>query len=143
MYCQELEGHSWVNTLPARLLWFTGGAAGIGQVTAERLLPPGRQSGCGLGYQSGRRRKPLFRRIKAGGGEAVFVPANVARQMRSKPDGCRDRFITPSGLRISTTPVSRLTGTKAGRRNEDVFRPDHGDVNVKGGLAVCMRFEIP
>lgn len=126
-------------TFAGKVALVTGGAAGIGQVTAEAFAAQGAKVVVSdISEAAG---QAVVDGIKAKGGEAVFVACNVAKadEVKALMDavishyGRLDCAFNNAGIEIEQD--------KLADGNEDVFDAIM-DVNVKG-VWQCMRFEIP
>ncbi len=126
-------------TFAGKVALVTGGAAGIGQATAEAFAAQGAKVVVSdISEAAG---QAVVEGIKAKGGEAVFVACNVAKadEVKALMDaviahyGRLDCAFNNAGIEIEQD--------KLADGNEDVFDAIM-DVNVKG-VWQCMRFQIP
>ncbi|KAA0696575.1 short chain dehydrogenase [Halopseudomonas laoshanensis] len=126
-------------TFAGKVALVTGGAAGIGQATAEAFAAQGAKVVVSdISEAAG---QAVVEGIKAKGGDAVFVACNVAKadEVKALMDaviahyGRLDCAFNNAGIEIEQD--------KLADGNEDVFDAIM-DVNVKG-VWQCMRFQIP
>ena len=117
----------------------TGGAAGIGQATAEAFAAQGAKVVVSdINQADGQR---VVDGIRAAGGEAVFVPCNVASAEETK--ALMDAVISHYGrldCAFNNAGIE-IEQDKLADGDEAVFDRIM-DVNVKG-VWQCMRYEIP
>ncbi|WP_022964230.1 SDR family oxidoreductase [Halopseudomonas pelagia] len=127
------------NTFAGKVALVTGGAAGIGQATAEAFAAQGAKVVVSdISQAAG---EAVVQGIKAAGGEAVFVACNVARADEVK--ALMEAVITHYGrldCAFNNAGIE-IEQDKLADGNEEVF-DSIMDVNVKG-VWQCMRFQIP
>ncbi|WP_339649092.1 SDR family oxidoreductase [Halopseudomonas pelagia] len=127
------------NTFAGKVALVTGGAAGIGQATAEAFAAQGAKVVVSdISQAAG---EAVVQGIKAAGGEAFFVACNVARADEVK--ALMEAVITHYGrldCAFNNAGIE-IEQDKLADGNEEVF-DSIMDVNVKG-VWQCMRFQIP